>query len=282
MANFIIVGDPHIKYVAPSFRKETYFEELKDKINQINIIARKNTAKVITLGDFFNSYVEDYFESIMYEISEMIYGWHSLIGNHDCKNTEGNLKGTSFGILERMNYLRIEAPYNLDFYHYFEKDTFPKKSKNKIALIHDYIMPKGTKENFEYKECQENDYRIVFAGHYHYPFDISVGRTRYINPGSLMRSTIKELQLNRIPEVILVDDETLEIEHIPLKVKSLVEVSNIEENKLDKTFESKFAEMLLENGLINNNNNDIIELLKKNKIENSIIEYIEQKLKELQ
>ena len=38
MNNYIIVGDPHIKYIAPAFRKETYFEELKDKLNQINII----------------------------------------------------------------------------------------------------------------------------------------------------------------------------------------------------------------------------------------------------
>jgi len=283
MNNYIIVGDPHIKYTAPTFRKETYFEELKDKINQINIIAKNNNARVITLGDFFNSYVEDHFESIMYEISDMIYGWFSLIGNHDCKNTEGNLKGTSFGVLETVGYIRTEPPAFLDFYHYFKRETFPKPSKNKIALIHDYIMPKGTKENFEYKECKENGYNIVFCGHYHYPFDITVGNTRYINPGSLMRSTVKELQLNRTPEVILFNDQSLDVKHIPLKVKPLEEVSNtLEENKLDKTFESKFVDMILKNDLANNNSNDIINLLRKNNVEISIIEYIERKLKELQ
>lgn len=283
MNNYIIVGDPHIKYTAPTFRKETYFEELKDKLNQINIIAKNNNARVITLGDFFNSYVEDHFESIMYEISDMIYGWFSLIGNHDCKNTEGNLKGTSFGVLEAVGYIRTEQPAFLDFYHYFKRETFPKQSKNKIALIHDYIMPKGTKENFEYKECKENGYNIVFCGHYHYPFDITVGNTRYINPGSLMRSTVKELQLNRTPEVILFNDQSLDVKHIPLEVKPLIEVSNtLEENKLDKTFESKFVDMILKNDLANNNSNDIINLLQKNNVEISIIEYIEKKLKELQ
>lgn len=283
MANYVVVGDPHIKYTAPTFRKETYFEELKDKLNQINIIAKNNQARVITLGDFFNSYVEDHFESIMYEISDMIYGWFSLIGNHDCKNTEGNLKGTSFGVLETVGYIRTEPPAFLDFYHYFKRETFPKQSKNKIALIHDYIMPKGTKENFEYKECKENGYNIVFCGHYHYPFDITVGNTRYINPGSLMRSTVKELQLNRTPEVILFNDQSLDVKHIPLEVKPLIEVSNtLEENKLDKTFESKFVDMILKNDLANNNSNDIINLLQKNNVEISIIEYIEKKLKELQ
>ena len=281
MANYVIVGDPHIKYTAPTFRKETYFEELKDKLNQINIIAKNNQARVITLGDFFNSYVEDHFESIMYEISDMIYGWFSLIGNHDCKNTEGNLRGTSFGVLETVGYIRTEPPAFLDFYHYFKRETFPQPSKNKIALIHDYIMPKGTKENFEYKECFENAYRLVFCGHYHYPFDITIGGTRYINPGSLMRSTVKELQLNRTPEVILFNDQSLDVRHIPLIVKSLVEVSNTEENKLDKTFESKFVDMILNNELTNNDSNDIINLLKKNNVESSIINYIDNKLKEI-
>ena len=281
MNNYIIVGDLHIKYIAPVFRRETYFEELKDKIKQINSIAQENNAQIICLGDFFNSYIEDYFESIMYELSDLIKGWTSLIGNHDCKNVNGDLKGTSFGILEKMHYINIEAPKGMDFFHYYNREEFNGKSKNKIALIHDYIMPKGTKENFEYKECSENDYKLVFCGHYHYPFDINVGGTRYINSGSLMRSTVKELSLNRIPEVILLNDETLEVKHIPLNVKPLLEVSNTEENKLDKTFESKFADMLLKSDLTNNDSNDIINLLKKNNVEVSIIEYIEQKLKEI-
>ena len=603
MNNYIIVGDPHIKYTAPVFRKETYFEELKDKIKQINSIAQENNAQIICLGDFFNSYVEDYFESIMYELSDLIKDWTSLIGNHDCKNVNGDLKGTSFGILEKMHYINIEAPKGMDFFHYYNREEFNGKSENKIALIHDYIMPSGTKENFEYKECSENDYKLVFCGHWHCfssdteiltengwkyfynlsykdkvltlnleksrnnnileynninkiierghygemyhiqssfcdllvtpehrlickpgswsegytfvsasntyksasryplsgtldscgiglsddqikfivwcisdgwidsrgkpsinfrlkkprkidslicllnkmnlkftqgvysdgavrirvsgkennltylfyligrntsekslpylfrhankhqaniifdtysitdghlyknklqlstskkiecdilqemfckngfrcdysirkysnenhkdsfilnitpnqettylkpsdnfkietyrgkvycvsvdnstvvvrrngkvmitgncPFDINVGRTRYINPGSLMRSTVKELLLNRIPEVILLNDETLEVKHIPLNVKPLLEVSNAEENKLDKTFESKFADMLLQSDLTNNDSNDIINILKKNNVEVSIIEYIDKKLEEL-
>ena len=162
MAKYIIVGDLHIKYTAPIFRKPTYFQELISKIDQINTIAKENNAKVICLGDFFNSYVEDYFESIMYELADRIYGWYSLIGNHDCKDVEGNLKGTSFGILEKMGYIKTEAPAYLDFFHYYKRNNFTGKSKNKIALIHDYIMPSGTKENFEYKECFENDYDIIF------------------------------------------------------------------------------------------------------------------------
>jgi len=277
---YIIVGDLHIKYKAPTFRKETYFEELKDKINQINILAKENNAKIICLGDFFNSYVEDYFELISYELNDMIYGWYSLIGNHDSKDVNGSLKGTSFGVLEKAGVIRVANFPELDCFHYFERNKFTGKSKNKIALIHDYIMPKGTKEFFDYKECFENEYKIVFCGHYHYPFDVMVGRTRYINPGSLMRSTITELQLKRNPEVILVDSETFEVKHFPLKVKSLEEISNPVESKLNNDFSSKFADMLVKNRLTGDNN-DIIQLLKKNKVDDNVVQYIENKLKEV-
>lgn len=282
--NYIIVGDLHIKYKAPVFRKESYFEEMKDKINQINILAKENNSKIICLGDFFNSYVEDYFELISYELSDLVYGWYSIVGNHDCKSIDGTLKGTSFGVFEQLGQIKLPNFKEIDCYHYYNRNNFNGKSKhgNKIALIHDYIMPKGTKEYFDYKECFENEYELVFCGHYHYPFDILVGRTRYINPGSLMRFTVKELELKRIPEVILLNSDTLEIKHIPLKVKPLEEVSNsLEENKLDKTFESKFAKILLKNNLTGNNG-DLIELLNKNNVDKKLVEYIKVKMEEIE
>lgn len=281
---YIVVGDPHIKYTAPVFRKNTYYEELLDKIDQINVLMNKYTATPICLGDLFNSYVEDYFETIAYDLSSKFNGlWASIIGNHDCKSIDGNLKGTSFGVLNKANIVLLPDSYFpfMDFFHYYKRKEFTGKSKNKVAFIHDYIMPKGTKEKFEYKECFQNDYKVVFCGHYHYPFDVVVGGTRYINPGSLMRSTITELELNRTPEVILFDSDTLEVQHIPLKVKPLQEVSNtLEENKLDSTFESKFVDMLLKNDLTGDNN-DIISLLKKNKVDDNIVKYIQTKMEEI-
>ena len=69
--------------------------------------------------------------------------------------------------------------------------------------------------------------------------------------------------------------------HIPLKVKPLTEVSNpLQENKLDKTFESKFVDMLLKNDLTGNNN-DIINLLQKNNIDKNVVEYIQKKMDEI-
>lgn len=295
MNNFIVVGDMHIRYTAPSFRKSTFYSELLNKIDQINKLARQYNADVICLGDLFNSYVEDYFELISYDLINRIKGWYSLIGNHDCKTTNGDLRGTSFGTLKAANIIKLgldfAKKYNNDkveyhFFDYYNRQNLMKKQiiseedrdkKVRIAFIHDYVMPKGTKENFEYKECEENDYNIVFCGHYHYPFDCIVGRTRYINPGSLMRLTISEVKLNRVPEVILYNSN--KIEHIKLKCSSIDDIV-IETNSVTEKFESKFAEMLLENDLSCNDNN-IVNLLKKNNVDKNIIDYIENKSREV-
>ena len=282
-SNFIVAGDTHIRYTAPSFRKETFYNELLNKIEQINDLAEKYDATVICLGDFFNNYVEDYFEAIAFDLSSLTKNWYSIIGNHDCKSSNGDLRGTSFGVMVKSGLLNIlEDTADFDAFHYYKKDLFEKQNTNKkIAFIHDYVMPKGTKENFEYKECNENQYDFVFCGHYHYPFDVQVGHTRYINPGSLMRLTVSELKLNRNPEVILYIGETQEIKHISLKVKPLIDIVEKQEESINKTFDSKFVDMLLSNNLVNNNGSDITNLLKQNKVENEVVEYVDKKLKEI-
>lgn len=282
MQNLIVVGDTHIRFTAPICRKTSYYEEMLNKIDQINKIAKDNDAKIICLGDFFNNYVEDYFEKIVYDLSDKLKNWYTLLGNHDCKSVDGDVRGTSLGVLIKTGLIKLatskEFP-EIDFFHYYNRNEFTGKSKNKIAFIHDYIMPKGTKEHFEYKECDENDYSLVFCGHYHYSYDIITGKTRYINPGSLMRSTITEKILNRTPEIVLLKNSI--IKHIPLKVKPLEDILEVGKNELDKTFDSKFVDMLLKNDLVTNSGNDIILLLKKNNINKNIIEYVDKKLKEI-
>lgn len=273
--NLIIVGDLHVKYIAPSFRKESFYAELLNKIRQIKFLAEKYDADVICLGDFFNSYVEDYFELISFDLCDLINGWYSVIGNHDCKSANGDLRGTSFGSLVKSNILKVlETNDKIDVFHYYNRKDFGKfDTKNKIAFIHDYIMPAETKENFEFIACEQNNYNFVFCGHYHYPFDKKAGNTRYINPGSVMRLTISEVKLNRNPEVILFNTEDNSLKHIKLKINSLEQILQ-EQQKIDINFNSKFADMLLENNLLNNSGNDIVELLNKNNVDDNIVNYV--------
>ena len=73
----------------------------------------------------------------------------------------------------------------------------------------------------------------------------------------------------------------MQIKHISLKVKPLIDIVEKQEESINKTFDSKFVDMLLSNNLVNNNGSDITNLLKQNKVENEVVEYVDKKLKEI-
>ena len=116
--NLVIVGDPHIKYTAPTFRKETYFQELKDKINQINIIAKENNAKVSIL------------------LGEVCMGTKLIcLDLDDCFDEEGNMEEQTKDFLE---------PFNKSEWEVSSSGTG----------IHVYILTKKNFETFIVKEMQ--------------------------------------------------------------------------------------------------------------------------------
>ncbi|MCM1260596.1 MAG: metallophosphoesterase family protein [Staphylococcus sp.] len=295
---FIIVGDIHCDFVGPKTRTENFYSCFLDKMQQITKIAKENNIKhIICLGDFFENYVVDYFEKIIYDLAPIMsqVNWYSLIGNHDSKRIDQEVYGTSFGALVASGLIKdknelkklIEKEMNCDFYDYWNKDEFSNKIKHNnnklsIAFIHDFIMPNNTKENFEFKKCEETNYDYVFLGHYHYDFDEIVGKTRYINPGSLMRLTISERDKNKQPKVIIFDTKgngLVEYKFLETK-KDVFDLEN-KQNTLSKDFDSKFAKMLVDKNLADGNSSDIIDFLKKNKIDEKIVQYVTLKLEDI-
>lgn len=298
MDKFIVVGDIHVSFNGPKRRESNYYTCLINKLKQIRDLQKENdNCPVICLGDFFDTKVAEHLEKMIFDLSPLLKNWYSLIGNHDNHKENGSdLRGTSFGLLNESGFLKLgkdfSKKYNkdnisYDFYDYYKREDYHKNKKDnkdlKIAFIHDYIMPSGTNVNYEFKECKENDYNIVFCGHYHYNFDEIKGKTRFINPGCLMRTTIAKDDINRTPQVILVDFSKEDpIIYHKLKYNSSESVFEQNNNILDNTFDSKFTEMLLKNDLTTSSSNDIIEILKKNNVEDSIISYIEEKNKEVE
>lgn len=292
---FIIVGDIHCDFIGPKTRTDNFYSCFLDKMRQITKIAKDNDIKhIICLGDFFENYVVDYFEKIVYDLAPIMnqVNWYSLIGNHDSKRTDKEVYGTSFGALMASGLIKdksilkqlIEKDMNCDFFDYWNKEEFSNKIKHdngklSISFIHDFIMPASTKENFEFKKCEETNYDYVFLGHWHYDFDEVVGKTRYINPGSLMRLTISDRDRNKQPKIIIFDTEGNGlVEYMFLETKQGVFDLENKQNTLSTEFDSKFAKMLVDKNLADGNSNDIVELLKKNKIDEEVVQYIKVKM----
>ena len=295
---FIVVGDIHASYVGPKRREDNYYACLIDKLKQIREIQKENNnCPVICLGDFFDHKVTEHLEKMIFDLVPLLKNWYSVIGNHDNHKENGtDLKGTSFGLLNETGILKLGTDFckkfsndkvHFDCFDYYNRDQYGTKELDKsvvnIAFVHDYIMPSGTKVNYEYKECAENGYNYVFAGHYHTPYSVTKGHTDFINPGSLMRMTIAQEDMIKEPKIVLVDFSQKEpIIYHKLKIKSSEAVFKQNQAVLDTTFESKFTEMLLKNELVSGSSQDIVSILKKNKVDEKIVNYIEKKSKEVE
>lgn len=297
---FIIVGDLHADFNGPKRRTDNYYECFLDKMKQIKEISKQNgNCPIVCLGDFFNHKVTEHLEKMVFDLIQILKGtqFYSLIGNHD-NNKENalDLRGTSFGLLKETGIIKLGEDFskevfnnnncNADFFDYYKREEFGKNTKDfkfNIAFVHDYIMPKGTKVNYDFKECKENKYDFVFEGHYHIPYDVTVGKTRYINPGSLMRMTVAEEDMNREPKIVLfsiLDKEP--IKYIKLKAKPYKEIFELNKSILENNFESKFTDMLVKNELTSGNTEDIVKILEKNNVDKKVINYIKTKNEEIE
>ena len=220
---YIIVGDTHIRHNPPTFRNDGFYASLRDKLGQIRRLSEEHSASVIVLGDFFDRAVQGELERIVADNIDSIRGWHTLIGNHDTRSSDGSLYGTSLGLLVSLGIVSIMPDNGLfDVFHYHDRNDYGRRpSPGKYALVHDYILPEGVRAMYEHRKCAENGYSYVFIGHYHLPFDIRIGHTRFVNPGSLMRLTADEIRLDRTPEVLLLDTDTDTLTHIPVSYTHL-------------------------------------------------------------
>lgn len=295
---FIVVGDIHASFVGPKRREDNYYTCLIDKLKQIRVIQKdNNNCPVICLGDFFDHKVTEHLEKMIFDLVPLLKNWYSVIGNHDNHKENGaDLKGTSFGLLNETGILKLGTDFcnnfdqdilHFDCFDYYNRDQYGTKELNgkdiNVAFVHDYIMPSGTKANYEFKECAESGYDYVFTGHFHYAFDVVKGKTRFINPGSLMRMTIAQEDMIKEPKIVLVDFSQKDpIIYHKLKIKSSEAVFKQNKAVLDTTFESKFTEMLLKNELVSGSSQDIVSILKKNKVDEKIVNYIEQKSREME
>lgn len=297
-SKFIVVGDIHADFVGPKRRTENYYTCLVDKLKQIRAIQKDNeNCPVICLGDFFDHKVTEHLEKMVFDLVPLLKNWYSVIGNHDNHKENGaDLKGTSFGLLNETGILKLGTDFckkfesdtvHFDCFDYYNRDQYGTKELKEgvinVAFIHDYIMPSGTKVNYEFKECAESGYDYVFCGHYHYAFDVKKGKTRIINPGALMRITIAEEDMLKEPKIILVDFEQPDpIIYHKLKVLSSEVIFEQNKEVLDTTFESKFTEMLLKNELVTGSTQDIVSILKKNNVDDKLVNYIERKAQEVE
>lgn len=245
----VFVGDPHISANTPSSRKETNEEYRALQLKKLKYIYEDLTDKddwVIILGDVFHSSALSMMSGtpkFYNDIIDLMKTRRTLtiVGNHDMYYRNEDTHNVT--ILENLfktgvEHLKYESLYvsdgvfsktiniyGVDYEHDFPKIE-PKIGDYNIIVAHSFYEDKfyGAEGNNNLTESaveQLGQYDLVVLGHDHAAYPITTannGKTLIVRPGSLMRGTSHTCQINRIPQVAVLDLETLECKYEILPV----------------------------------------------------------------
>jgi len=236
---FLYITDLHLRTQKPINRTdEDYFSEQFKKLTQIFTYVKSNKIKYLFIGgDIFDVASSSYklfvaTLSFFMELSKFceIY---TICGNHDIL---GGSKDTidrvalggllASGAVKKLETLSIDNVHirGLDYRLIPDKSDYMTQSKKdkKIIISHDMIVPHN---DFPFDvfcvEDIETNYDLVLCSHYHIPFEKKKGKTLFLNPGSLMRLKLVEDNVNRLPQMLLVEILKTKIKYEFIQLKAL-------------------------------------------------------------
>lgn len=209
-----IVGDTHLNSTTPQSRIDDYGNTCLDKMSQIYRKCIDNDYKILIItGDIFHKnkqplkFINKSLE-LFKKIRDAGIETYVIMGNHDLAYNKVEYVDQSplysllvSGIVEILDELVVKVN---GYEVYIRGFNFPEKveknkSNNKISICvaHRYFE-KYDKEFLTSKELKRLGYDIYVLGHDHVSYKPTrVGNTYLLRPGSLMRGTSHDYQLER-------------------------------------------------------------------------------------
>ena len=241
--------DTHIRGTTPKNRKDDYVNTLENKFLEVlKIIEDEEIDFVIHGGDLFDRpdisvSVVSRFANILNRIKIPIYmvsGNHDIYG-HNPQTVNRTMVGLldSLGIvniidnlgeviLEKEN-IRVQLTgqpyiYSIDDPNnrkYYLVDNISEGIDYSIHLVHGMLLDRPFIKGIPFTlidDIKTTKADITLSGHYHSGFKKTVIDGKYfINPGSIVRITNSLREMERQPQVALIDlDDTIDIKFLPL------------------------------------------------------------------
>lgn len=270
--------DTHLRGTNPKNRKDNFQDTLERKlIEVVDIINKYNIDFVIHGGDLFDR--PDISLSIVSRFSKLLKSisvpFYIVTGNHDIfGHNPQTINRTVLGLLNELDFLKIIDGNNKII---LEKDNIKvqltgqpyvydidtDKSKMKyilttkdddidyaVHIVHGMLLDKPFVKGIPYtlvEDIKDTKADITLSGHYHSGFKtIEIDGKYFINPGSLVRITNSLREIDRIPQVAIIDfNKDINIDYIPLesalKGEEVLDRSEVEKHifKSERLFEFK-------------------------------------------
>lgn len=245
----LYLTDTHIRGTSPRSRVDDYPQTIKEKLIEIQkIIQHQQVDVVLHGGDVFDrpnlspAVVRD-FVQLFQQFEVPIY---AVAGNHDMYgHNPATLNRTMLGLLDTLGIVRLlkegdriliekegcKVQLSGQAFHYkldqrdIELDYYVTNDTDAdycIHMVHGMLVDRHFPEGVAYTSLEQLDASrladIVFTGHYHAGFPIQKQNGKYIiNPGALARVNNHSSEINRIPQVVLIDlKEKIQIQLLKL------------------------------------------------------------------
>lgn len=246
----LYLTDTHIRASSPQNRMDDFVTTLKNKMREVNEIAKREGVQAILHGgDFFDIpapslAVSGDFVSIMGEAGVPIYG---IAGNHDVfGHNPDTLPRTVLGFLDRLGIVKLIHPGKPLFlkhndvhvqisgqhYHYDLDRRDPRldyvvdkvEADIGIHLVHGMLMDKAFIEGVAHTRVDQildTQAHLTLCGHNHigWPEVKHEGKV-FFNPGGLTRLSNHPADAGRTPQVLILDMTSGELKIRKIKLKS--------------------------------------------------------------
>lgn len=232
MSKIGICIDPHVTD-RHRCRQDNFLETVIGKLDYI----ASNNDYVIICGDLFHTNSNsNYIFYLMYELFTKHKGkFYAIPGNHDLLHNNLNmLKKTTIGSLAKTGALNLEfdkfniCGINFQVSHVMKDlSKIPvDKNNNSVLIGHNYLeMALAPKESLTREEIRELNYKLVFLGHDHAPYDEEyLGNSTLIRMGSLTRIDTQEYNKSRGIYYYQLDTESFEYKKLEVPYKKAEEV----------------------------------------------------------
>ena len=236
MSKIGIIIDPHITD-RHRCRSDNFLEVALGKLDYV----ASNNDYVVICGDLFHTNTNSHliFNKVYKLFTKHKGKFYAIPGNHDLlHNNLSMLEKTTIGSLALTGALNLEFDKfkidNAEFQVSLVMKDLEKipvdETNSKVLIGHNYLELEGSpKESFTRDEIRKLNYKLVFLGHEHKPYEEEyLGNSILIRMGSLTRIDTQVYNKERSICYYQLDSETLEYKKKEVPYKEAKEIFTTE------------------------------------------------------